>query len=46
MMARIEFVRKLDAAWDTVKVTRRGFGDVGELVTVEDRYLGFKLEIR
>ena len=38
--------RKLDTAWNTVKVTRRGFGDVGELVTVESRYPGFKLEIR
>ena len=38
--------RKLDTAWNTVKVTRRGFGDVGELVTVENRYPGFKLEIR
>ena len=37
--------RKLDTAWATVKVTRRGFGDVGELVTVEGRYPGFKLEI-
>lgn len=38
--------RKLDTAWDTVKVTRRGFGDVGELVTAEGRYPGFKLEVR
>ena len=38
--------RKLDTAWNTVKVTRRGYGDVGELVTVEGRYPGFKLEIR
>ena len=37
---------KLDTAWNTVKVTRRGYGDVGELVTVEGRYPGFKLEIR
>ena len=38
--------RKLDTEWDTVKVTRRGFGDVGDLVTIEGRYPGFKLEIR
>ena len=38
--------RRLDTAWNTVKVTRRGYGDVGELITVEGRYPGFKLEIR
>ena len=38
--------RKLDAAWDTVKVTRRGCGAVCELVKVEGRKPGFKLEVR
>ena len=38
--------RKLNAEWNLVKVTRRGFGSVGELVTVEGRCPGFKLEIR
>ena len=38
--------RKLDAAWDTVRVTRRGSGAVCELVKVEGRKPGFKLEVR
>ena len=38
--------RKLDTAWDMVKVTRRGFGAVCELVKVEGRKPGFKLEVR
>ena len=38
--------RKLDAAWDTVKVTRRGCGAVCELVKAEGRKPGFKLEVR
>ena len=38
--------RKLDTAWDTVKVTRRGCGAVCELVKVEGRKPGFKLEVR
>ena len=38
--------RKLDTAWDTVKVTRRGFGAVCELVKAEGRKPGFKLEVR
>ena len=36
----------LDTAWDLVKVTRRGFGAVCELVKVEGRKPGFKLEVR
>ena len=39
-------MRKLDTAWDTVKVTRRGFGAVCELVKAEGRKPGFKLEVR
>ena len=38
--------RRLDTAWDTVKVTRRGFGAVCELVKAEGRKPGFKLEVR
>ena len=38
--------RKLDTAWDTVKVTRRGSGAVCELVKAEGRKPGFKLEVR
>ena len=38
--------RKLNTAWDTVKVTRRGFGAVCELVKAEGRKPGFKLEVR
>ena len=38
--------RKLDTAWDLVKVTRRGCGAVCELVKVEGRKPGFKLEVR
>ena len=38
--------RKLDTAWDMVKVTQRGFGAVCELVKVEGRKPGFKLEVR
>ena len=38
--------RKLDTAWDTVKVTRRGCGAVCELVKAEGRKPGFKLEVR
>ena len=39
-------MRKLNTAWDTVKVTRRGFGAVCELVKAEGRKPGFKLEVR
>ena len=38
--------RKLDTAWDMVKVTRRGFGAVCELMKAEGRKPGFKLEVR
>ena len=49
--ARIEktFVlkmRKLDTAWNLVKVTRRGCGAMCELVKAEGRKPGFKLEVR
>ena len=39
-------MRKLDTAWNLVKVTRRGFGAVCELVKAEGRKPGFKLEVR
>ena len=38
--------RQLDAAWNLVKVTRRGCGDVCELVSVRGRKPGFRLLIR
>ena len=38
--------RRLDTAWDTVKVTRRGCGAACELVKAEGRKPGFKLEVR
>ena len=38
--------KKLEETWDLVKVTRRGFGSVCELVKVEGRLPGFKLEVR
>ncbi len=39
-------MRKLNTAWDTVKVTRRGCGAACELVKAEGRKPGFKLEVR
>ena len=39
-------MRKLNTAWDLVKVTRRGFGAACELVKAEGRKPGFKLEVR
>ena len=39
-------MRKLDTAWNLVKVTRRGCGAACELVTVDGRKPGFKLEVR
>ena len=39
-------MRKLDTAWNLVKVTRRGCGEACELVTVDGRKPGFKLEVR
>ena len=39
-------MRKLDTAWDMVKVTRRGCGAACELVKAEGRKPGFKLEVR
>ena len=38
--------RKLDTAWNLVKVTRRGCGAACELVKAEGRKPGFKLEVR
>ena len=38
--------RKLNTAWDTVKVTRRGYGAACELVKAEGHKPGFKLEVR
>ena len=38
--------KKLDETWNLVKGTRRGFGSVCELVKVEGRLPGFKLEVR
>ena len=37
---------KLDAAWNLVKVTRRGCGAACELVRAEGRKPGFRLEVR
>ena len=37
---------KLDAAWNLVKVTRRGCGAACELVKAEGRKPGFRLEVR
>ena len=37
---------KLDEAWNLVKVTRRGRGDIGEVVMVEGRKPGYVLEVR
>ena len=39
-------MRKLDTAWNLVKVTRRGCGAACELVKAEGRKPGFKLELR
>ena len=39
-------MRKLDTAWNLVKVTRRGCGAACELVKAEGRKPGFKLEVR
>ena len=38
--------RQLNTAWDTVKVTRRGYGAACELVKAEGHKPGFKLEVR
>ena len=38
--------RQLDAAWNLVKVTRRGCGTSCELVEAKGRKPGFKLEVR
>ena len=38
--------RRLDESWTLVKVTRRGSGDVGEVVMVEGKRPGFALEVR
>ena len=38
--------KKLDETWNMVKVTRRGFGSICELVKVKGRLPGFKLEVR
>ena len=39
-------MRKLNTAWNLVKVTRRGCGAACELVKVKGRKPGFKLEVR
>ena len=39
-------MRKLDTAWNLVKVTRRGCGAACELVKAEGRKPGFRLEVR
>ena len=38
--------RQLNTAWDTVKVTRRGYGAACELVKAKGHKPGFKLEVR
>lgn len=38
--------RDLDPAWNFVKVTRRGFGTVGERADIRHRIPGFRLLIR
>ena len=38
--------RKLDPAWNFVKVTRRGVAEIGEVVLVEGRRSGFAVEVR
>ena len=38
--------RQLDAAWNLVKVTRRGCGSACELVEAKGRKPGFRLEVR
>ena len=38
--------RKLDPAWNLVRVTRRGVADIGEVVLAEGRKPGFALEVR
>lgn len=38
--------RQVDAVWNLIKVTRRGFGAVGERAAVRHRIPGFKLLIR
>ena len=38
--------RKLDPAWNLVKVTRRGVAEIGEVVLVEGRRSGFAVEVR
>ena len=38
--------RKLDPAWNLVKVTRRGVAEIGEVVLVEGKRPGFAVEVR
>ena len=38
--------RKLDPAWNLVRVTRRGVAEIGEVVLVEGKKPGFAVEVR
>ena len=38
--------RKLDPAWDLVKVTRRGVAEIGEVVAVDGKHPGFGVMVR
>ena len=38
--------RKIDPAWDLVKVTRRGVAEIGEVMLVEGSRPGFAVEVR
>ena len=38
--------RKLDPAWNLVKVTRRGVTEIGEVVVVDGKQSGFGVMVR
>ena len=38
--------REFDPAWDLVKVVRRGLGEIGEIVTVDEERVRFDIRIR
>ncbi len=38
--------RQFDSSWNLVKVIRRGFGEIGESVTLNEEHVRFEIKIR
>ena len=38
--------REFDPAWNLVKIVRRGFGEIGETVSVDEEHVRFDIRIR